>query len=65
MTRQVTATLRYSQLHSVELKKLKVILCAPTGKAALNNCDMTFSLAFCIPISQFNGLLDAEMRKTY
>ena len=45
----------YDHQPNVELDKLKVLLCAPTGKAAFNIRGMTLHSAFGIPVSQNNN----------
>lgn len=50
------AALRYyNSLPNVEVDQLKVLLCAPTGKAAFNIHGMTLHRAFSLPVSQCRG----------
>ncbi|KAH9388427.1 hypothetical protein TYRP_023493 [Tyrophagus putrescentiae] len=54
----------YDHQPNVELDKLRVLLCAPTGKAALNIRGMTLNSAFGIPVSQNNRPLSADIANT-
>ncbi|KAH9391741.1 hypothetical protein TYRP_022589 [Tyrophagus putrescentiae] len=54
----------YDHQPNVELDKLKVLLCAPTGKAAFNIYSMMLYSAFGIPVSQYNGPLSADIANT-
>lgn len=54
----------YDHQPNVELDKLRVLLCAPTGKAAFNIRGMTLNSAFGIPVSQNNRPLSADIANT-
>ncbi len=54
----------YDHLPNAQPDQVKVLLCAPTGKAAFNIRGMTLHSAFKIPVSQFNGSLSVEVANT-